>query len=398
MHVPAARTTMTSVAKKVAGGAVAFVLIMGVVNLFSDTTYEGASSINGPFLKTLGASAAIIGIMSGIGEFLGYSLRSVSGYVSDKSGRYWLVTFVGYIINLLAVPALALAGNWPLAALLIVLERVGRAIRKPSVEAMLSYTTGSLGKGWVYGLNTALDQTGATVGPLIMALVLQRGGSYHGAYVLLLIPALLALSTLTVARFTFPRPSRLEQKSAATQTGFTRSYWLYTAGGACFAAGLVSFELISFHFASTKTVDNQWIPMFFAIAMATDALVSPVLGWLFDKTGFVALVGAVILSALFAPFIFLGNFAVALIGMILWGIGFGAQDTLLKAIIVTVLPEGRRNTAFGLFYIGYGLGWLIGSVTTGLLYDRSIPILIGFSIVIQLASLPFFLFGRRLAP
>src|SRR5438309_2543810 len=157
-----------------ASAAFNFVLILGIVNLFADMTYEGASSINGPFLGMLGASAAAIGVISGVGEFLGYSLRLVAGYVTDNTRKYWLVTFVGYGINLLAVPALALAGNWPLAAGLVIAERVGRAIRKPTVEAMLSYTTGSLGKGWVYAVNTALDETGATVGPLLMALILLR--------------------------------------------------------------------------------------------------------------------------------------------------------------------------------------------------------------------------------
>src|SRR5437868_1365438 len=179
-----------------ASSAFGFVLILGVVNLFADVTYEGASSINGPFLGSLGASAAAIGVISGVGEFLGYSLRFVSGYVADKSGRYWLVTFLGYGINLLAVPALAFAGNWPLAAGLVIAERVGRAIRKPSVEAMLSYTTGSLGKEWVYALNTALDQAGATIGPLLIAVVLLLRGNYQTGYVLLLIPAPLALATL----------------------------------------------------------------------------------------------------------------------------------------------------------------------------------------------------------
>jgi hypothetical protein len=159
-----------------ASNAFKFVLILGIVNLFADMTYEGASSINGPFLGMLGASAAAIGVISGLGEFLGYSLRFLAGYLADKTGKYWFVTFLGYSINLLAVPALALAGNWQLAAGLIVAERIGRAIRKPSVEAMLSYTTGSLGKGWVYGVNTALDQTGATLGPLLMALVLLLKG------------------------------------------------------------------------------------------------------------------------------------------------------------------------------------------------------------------------------
>src|SRR5437762_5631639 len=174
-----------------ASSAFTFVLTMGVVNLFADMTYEGASSINGPFLGTLGASAAAIGVISGVGEFLGYSLRFIAGYVSDKSGKYWLVTFIGYSINLLAVPALALAGNWPLAAGLVIAERVGRAIRKPTVEAMLSYTTGSLGKGWVYALNTALDQTGATLGPLLIAGVLLLKGSNRTGYAILLIPTLL---------------------------------------------------------------------------------------------------------------------------------------------------------------------------------------------------------------
>jgi len=190
--------------KLIASSAFAFVFTMGIVNLFADMTYEGASSINGPFLKTLGASAVIIGVISGVGEFLGYSLRFISGYIADKTGKYWPVTFIGYIINLLAVPALALAGNLPIAAGLVIAERVGRAIRKPSVESMLSYTTSELGKGWVYGLNTALDQTGATIGPLLIALVLVRKGDFRTGYALLLISAVLALGTLTVARFFFP--------------------------------------------------------------------------------------------------------------------------------------------------------------------------------------------------
>src|SRR5436309_2903352 len=187
-----------------------FVLTLGIVNLFADMTYEGASSINGQFLGLLGASAAAIGVISGIGEFLGYSLRFVSGYFTDRTGKYWLVTFTGYAINLFAVPALALAGNWQVAAGLIIAERVGRAIRKPTVEAMLSYTTGSLGKGGVYALNNALDQTGAVAGPLLMSLVLLLKGDYRVGYTILLVSTILAIATLAVARMYFPRPSALE--------------------------------------------------------------------------------------------------------------------------------------------------------------------------------------------
>src|SRR5437016_10141008 len=195
-----------------AANAFRFVLVLGMVNLFADMTYEGASSINGQFLGMLGASAAAIGAIAGISEFLGYSLRFVAGYISDRTGKYWLVTFVGYAINLLAVPALALAGSWQTAAVLVVAERVGRAIRKPTVEAMLSYTTGTLGKGWVYALNNGLDQTGATLGPLLIAGVLLLQGSNRTGYAILLIPTVLALVTLAVAQRFFPHPSHLEAR------------------------------------------------------------------------------------------------------------------------------------------------------------------------------------------
>jgi hypothetical protein len=184
-----------------------FVATLGVVNLFADMTYEGGGSINGPFLGTLGASATTI---AGAGEFLGYSLRSVAGYIADKTGRHWLITFIGYAINLLAVPAMALAGTWQLAAALVLAERIGRAIRKPTVESMLSYTTGRLGKGWVYAVNTALDETGATIGPLVVAAVLLFRESYQTAYAVLLMSSVLALASLAVARIGFPLPSDLE--------------------------------------------------------------------------------------------------------------------------------------------------------------------------------------------
>jgi MFS family permease len=378
--------------------AFSFVLVMGIVNLFADTTYEGGASINGPFMSKLGAGAAAISIVAGVGEFLGYGLRSVSGVVSDRSGKYWLVTFIGYVINLLAVPALALAGSWPAAAALLIAERVGRALRKPTVETMLSYTTGKLGKGWVYAVNTALDETGATIGPLVVAAVLWRGGTYRTAYGGLLVSALLALAALTVARIIFPLPSRLEEGRTASERGFTRVYWLYMVAAACFAAGLMSFELISYHLSSTRTVTGQWIPVFLALSTAGGVVASLVLGRLYDRIGLTAVLVAILVSCGFSPLVFFGGFYSALAGLMLWGVGYATQDTLFKALVASVLPEGKRNFAFGLFYAGYGVGWLIGSVTTGLLYDRSRMAMVVFAVAAQLAALPVFVVAGRGAP
>src|SRR5437764_4072115 len=368
---------------------------MGVVNRFGDITYEDGASINGQYLGALGASAAAIGIIAGMGEFLGYSLRSVAGYIADRTGRYWLFSFVGFSINALAVPAMALAGSWQIAGALILAERVGRAIRKPTIEAMLSYTTGTLGKGWVYGLNTALDEIGATLGPLIIALILFLGGDYRTAYALLLVSAVLTLTSLTVARINFPLPSRLEEGQTAPAKGFTRAYWLYMLAGAFFAAGLMSFELIAYHLSKSKLVAEPLIPVMLGFSTGCAVLASLVFGKLYDKIGIPVVLAAVFLSSLFTPFVFHGNVIAALIAMPLWGIGYATQDTLLKALIASVLPEGRRNTAFGLYYIGYGGGWLIGSVVTGLLYEQSRVTLVTFVVIAQLASLPLFVMAQR---
>jgi MFS family permease len=380
-----------------ASSAFRFVLTLGIVNLFADMTYEGGASINGQFLASLGASAAVISIVAGVGEFLGYSLRAVSGYVADKTGKYWPVTFVGYAINLLSVPAMALAGNWQAASALILTERVGRAIRKPTIEAMLSYSTGKHGKGWVYAVNTAMDETGATLGPLVIALALFLRVDFRTGYSLLLVTSLLALISLGAARLTFPVPSRLEAGGpvTASATGFSRSYWLYMLAGACFAAGLMSFELVSYHLSSSGVVTGHWIPIFLALSTAGAVVASLILGRAYDRTGIRAVVVAVLLTAFFSPFVFFGSFWVALAGLMLWGVGYATQDTLLKALIASQLPEGHRNFAFGVFYLGYGGGWLVGSVTTGLLYDRSRVALVVFAVVVQLMSVPLFILAAR---
>ena len=392
--------TQTQTRKPILGASPAFtfVLMMGVVNLFSDMTYEGGASMNGQFMALLGASALVISITAGLGEFLGYALRPVAGYIADKTGRYWTVTFVGYTINLLAVPAMVFAGNWPIAAVFILLERIGRAIRKPTVEAMLSYTTAKHGKGWVYGVNTAMDEIGATLGPLLIALVLFLKGSYQTGYALLLISSVLALVSLAVARKTFPIPSRLEEGKTAQSGGFSRSYWLYMIAGTCFAIGMMSYELVAFHLITTKIITANSIPLLLAFATGSGVIASLVLGKLYDRFELPTVLGAVFLSSLFSPFLFLGGYYGVFIGVVLLGIAYATQDTLLKAIIASVLPEGKRNFAFGLFYLGYGGGWLGGSIATGLLYGWSLHYLVAFLMIAQLLSLPIFFAATRMKP
>ena len=384
--------------QNVAKLAFRFVLIIGIVNLFADMTYEGGRSIVGPFLGSLGASAAIVGFVAGLGELAGYALRSVSGYFSDKTRQYWAITFLGYAINMLAVPALALAGNWPLAAALVVAERTGRAIRKPAVESMLSHAGKAIGQGWVFGLNEALDQTGATLGPLIVAWVLYKGGDYHHAFAVLLISALLCLGTLLAAWLLHRHPEEFEEEEkpqTSSARSFSRAYWLYVVAGALIAAGFADFSLIAFHFRKAGTVSQDIVPVFYAAAMAAGAVSAPILGKLLDKLGWPILFVAFGVPAFFAPLVFLGGSTAGLVGMILWGVGMGAQDSSLKAVLTTVVPSEKRSTGFGMFDTSFGLFWFVGSAIMGLLYDRSLPALIVFSVVLQLAALPVFVLAKR---
>ena len=367
-----------------------FVLIIGIVNFFADTTYEGARSIIGPFLGTLGASATIVGFVAGFGEMVGFALRSLTGYFADKTHRYWTLAFVGYAVNMLAVPAMALSGNWPMAGALIVAERTGRAIRKPAMESMLSEAGDVIGHGWVFGLNEALDQTGATLGPLITAWVLYRRGTYQHAFAVLLASALLCLAVLVVAWRLHPRQLDLRQAAARphAQQGFSKAYWLYMAGGALIAAGFADFSLIAFHFQQAATVSQGLIPVFYAVAMATGAISSLVLGKLLDQFGLPIMLVAFALPAFFAPLVFLDGAMGGLFGMILWGMGMAAQDSCLKAVLAKIIPSGKRSTAFGIFDTGFGVAWFAGSAVMGLLYDKSIMALVVFSVVLQMMALP----------
>jgi MFS family permease len=391
-----------------------FVVLIGVVNLFADLTYEGARSVTGPFLAQLGATAAIISIVSGAAEFLGYGLRAVAGYVADRTGRYWTLVFVGYAINMLAVPALALAGNWPAAACLIAAERTGRAIRRPIVQGMLSHAKEEVGGGRAFGINESLDALGATIGPLVVALVLAWRGDYRLGFAVLLCSALLCLGFLVVVRRRYPNPQAFERPTASGELPPSRSalrrdkpvwlppsYWWYVGAGAFIGFGFVDFSLIAFHFQKTGALQGSLIPMSYAVAMGAGAVANFLLGDLYDRVGFPVLIGALVIGSLFTPLVFFGPAAFAWVGMALWGISKGAQDTLLKPAIAPLIAPSRRTTAFGIFDTCFGTAWLAGSIVFGLLYDKSLPLLVTVSVVGQLLSLPLFFVGRtasRTAP
>lgn len=373
--------------------AMKFIILLGIVSLLADMTYEGARSITGPYLAILGASAVVVAFVSGFGELLGYTLRFFSGYLTDRSRRYWTITIGGYIINLMAVPLLALAGSWEVAAALIITERVGKGIRVPSRDVMLSHATSQVGHGWGFGLHEALDQIGAILGPLIVAGVLFFRGSYQIGFAFLLLPAVLALLVLVISRFLYPHPHDLEVNVPKLDPkGFTRIYWLYILAVAFIAAGFADFPLIAYHFQKTALVSAELIPIFYAVAMGVDAMAALVFGRLFDKLGQSILILVALISSFFAPLVFLGGFYQAFLGMALWGVSLGAQESIMRSSVAVMSSIKKRGSAYGIFNTIYGVSWFVGSLILGILYGVSLVYLVIFSVVIQLVSIPIFIF------
>jgi MFS family permease len=371
--------------------ALKFVVLIGVVSFFADFTYEGARSITGPYLAILGASATLVGFIAGFGELLGYGLRLVSGRLSERTGEFWPITLFGYVVQMSAVPLLALAPNWQIAGLLIVVERIGKAIRNPPRDVMLSHAAKQMGYGWGFGLHEALDQFGALFGPLVVAAVLAARGNYKTAFAILLVPAILTLLLLVFARFSYPKPEDLEVSVANVQaSGLPRVFWIYLVGAGLVAAGFADFSLMAYHFEKASVIPNTWVPAFYSVAMAVSGIGSLLFGHLFDRVGIWILVPLTLIAGASAPLVFLGGFRLALIGSALWGLGMGVHESIIPAAVATIVPQQRRPSAYGIFTAGYGVCWFIGSVIIGRLYDVSVFALIVFSVLPQLVAIPIF--------
>jgi MFS family permease len=373
-----------------------FLVLVGLVSLFSDLTYEGARSISGPFLGVLGAGAVTVAVVAGLGEFLGYALRLGTGYLTDRLGKYWPISFVGYTLNLFALPLLALVGSWEIAALLLLTERLGKAIRTPARDAMLSHAAAVVGRGWGFGFHEAMDQVGAVAGPLLVAGALYYREGYRSGFAILLGPALLALLVLVLCARLYPQPQQLEVTAPQWEAGgFGRPFWLYVGAVGLIGAGYVDFPLMAYHFRKIDLMPAPWIPLVYALAMGVDALAALLLGRLLDRLGMPVLFAAPVLSAFFAPLAFLGGLPLALAGLFLWGLGLGAQESILKAALAEMVPQARRATGYGLFHAGFGLCWFLGSALMGWLYEVSLPALAAFSVLLQLAAIPGFLLVVR---
>ena len=400
--------------------AIQLIVVFGIISLFSDTIYEGARSVNGPYLKTLGADAALVGIVAGLAEMLGYLVRLLTGAWADRSKAYWAFTIVGYA-SLATVPLLALTGAWQAAALFIVLERVGKAIRSPAKDTILSTATKRVGTGFGFGLHEAMDQIGAILGPLVFMAVFAFGGrsdasvhaaasvgvaEYQTAYGWLWLPFAVLMVILLFAYFRVPDPQKLEPivPAAREEDKLTKTFRLYVAFTFVATLGFASWALLGFHFKAKGVLTDAEIPLFYAIAMGVDGAVALIVGIGYDKLkkrkgsekGGLALLVIIPIFSILIPILgFSSSRVLAIASAVVWGIVMGTHETIMKSAIADITPMKKRGTGYGIFNTAYGLAVFIGSAAMGLLYDASIAWVIGLAVAVEVAALVVFAFLRR---
>ena len=398
--------------------AMLFIVLFGIVSLFSDMTHEGASSIRGSYLSLLGASAGTIGFISGLGELIGYSMRYFFGKLTDKTKKYWPMTILGYLLDIIAVPALALVGDhgWILACMLLVIQRMGKAIKKPAKDTIMSFAASQEGVGKSFGIQELLDQIGAFLGPVLLYIVMlfKTEGTtfqiYSTCFAFLAIPGAITIILLFVTKHKFPNPEHFEpEPKEYIPFKMKKEFVLYIAGISLFAFGFIDYSIIIMHISRTFTgiasglaetssiVNSGTIPLLYAGAMLVDAVAALFFGYMYDKKGVKALVLSTIISAPFAIFVFAFNsIPMVMLGIGLWGIGMGAQESVLKAAVTSIVPKTSRATGYGIFECSFGIFWFLGSWLLGVLYDISIPSMIMVSVIAQLVAIPLYLYSYKL--
>ena len=302
-----------------------FVVVFGVVSLLGDFVYEGGRSVVGPYLATLGASAALVGVITGAGEAVALVFRLGTGVISDRTGRHWALTIGGYALTVVSVPLLALTRAVGSASALVVSERFGKAVRTPARDTMLSQATAVTGRGFGFAIHEALDQTGALAGPLLVALVVALSGSYRTAFAVLAVPAAAAIAVLLRLRAWVPRPAAYEEepdREVPTAEGAARlptRFWLYGAFTALSMAGFATFAILAYHLQTRHVVAEAVIPLLYALAMGMGALAALGSGRLYDRVGLSG-VGVVPPLGAVVPFLsFSTQPAAVWVGAAVWG-------------------------------------------------------------------------------
>lgn len=367
-------------------------IALGLVSLFADMTYEGARSVIGAYFEMLGASALIAGAV-GVGEFLGYVMRGVSGVIAGilKSSKvYWGLVYLGYIINLFVVPLLAFTGNWESALLLVILERVGKGLRTPVRDVILAEVTESIGRGKGFGIHEVMDQIGAIAGPSLVMYAIGKE-SIRYAFLILAIPAMASISMLILASTTYPKLKSLERRGEGKKIKrrgiLSKALLFYIIAMAMLSLGFIHWSLFIYHVSYVGLMPVALIPTLYIISMATDAIVAFPVGYIYDKIGPKSILITPLLALITVPLLLHNKVGALITASIIWGIVMGIYETSMRVVVADLSTPETRAYAYGIYGLVYGFSWGIGNTIMGALYIYSKPYLIAYVVIMEMLAL-----------
>lgn len=390
-----------------------FVVWLGIVSMLADISYEGARSITGPYLASLGASAAVVGVITGAGEALSLGGRLFSGPLADRTRAYWSLMLGGYALTVIAVPLMGLTSVVWIVAGLILAERGGKALRRPAKDVILSHATSAIGRGRGFAVHEALDQLGAVAGPLAVAAAFAITGHYAPTFGILAVPGVAVIIVLLWLRRRVPDPSIYEpavaqaappappvgrRKARRSRSPLGRPFWWYLAFTATTTVGFSTFGVLSYHLVKENLVSTAVVPVIYAAAMAVDGLAALAVGALFDRVGRRVLLIIPFLSAAVPVFAFSMSVATAIAGILIWAVVLGIQESVMRAAVADLIPVERRGTAYGYFATALGFAALAGGYMTGALYETSLPLLITVVAVVEALALALYVVWSRRLP
>jgi len=362
------------------------IIVFGMISLFGDIIYEGARSSIPTYLELLATPAVIVGVAIGLGEFIGYALRLASGYIADATKTYWGLTIIGYGL-IISIPLLALAYDWRLALILVIVERLGKAIRTPARDTLISVTTRGIGRGKAFGLHELFDQIGATLGPLLMTLAvyyfskrqMSPPQQFRMAFMLLVIPYVIMLCVIMGGYLKLRGPTKealIEARAVERGEKLSRKFYYYSTAVMLNTAGLFHFALILYIATGILKATLWLIPLIYLVIQGVDAVSAPLAGVAYDRYGMGVLRLPFILSILPTFFVMLmyaeemlSPIAMVLLASVSFGVVLGMQESIYRAAVADLTGISKRGLGYGVFNTMYGLGFLISGAVFGIIID-----------------------------
>ena len=376
------------------------VMLLGVVSMLGDIVYESGRGIAPDYLYYLGASALLVGLTSGVGELVGYGMRLISGPLADRSHAYWLFIFLGYGL-ILSIPMMGLTNSLWLVMAFVVTERLGKALRSPSRDAVVSVVSRGIGSGKAFGLHEFIDQIGAIAGPAFLGFLMLLSGNNFSFSLQSLLPFYVLM--MVVLYLTYRRVGgtveQMRKQGGSEEGSLSKSFWMYAGAVLLNTAGLLPIALILYNGSKILHASGQlWlIPFLYVIVQLVDAPMALVSGYLYDKVGtrFLSIpFGLSVLPMVFSSLVGLPGILLACVS---YGLVLGMQESIYRAAVADMVPLGRRGSAYGFFNVMLGVGTFISGAFFGVMLDSSAPLMLMFVFVVvaQVVAIILLLMARH---